>query len=97
VNSIHIDFWYSDYDRMKAILIERYGSPTKVEQATVTSGAGAVVQTETLYWTGQNNSVHLFQRFNRIDKSLVAFTNNALSAKQSQRTSDKVKDTASKM
>jgi len=97
VESVHIEFWHSDYPRMKAVMTERYGEPTRIERATLTSRAGAVVNTETLRWDGARNSVFLFQRLDRIDKSMAAFVSNSLSAERAKRTNESIRDTASQM
>jgi hypothetical protein len=57
---------------------------------------GVVLPSETLEWIGRSNSLHLFERFDRIDRSMAAFTNNALTEKSAEKANQAVKDAASK-
>lgn len=97
VSSLHIDISHDNYAKLRAILIERYGKPTKSNSSTVTSNGGVTLPAETLEWIGRNNSVYLFERFDRIDKSLAAFKNNELTRKSAERIIEKQKESASKM
>lgn len=96
VSSLHLDFQHDHYAKLRAILIERYGPPTKSSIAEIKTRAGLAVPAETLEWIGRKNSLTLFERFQRIDKSLAAFTNNALSQQAELQAQDKVKESASK-
>ena len=93
---LHIEIDHNNYAKLRAILIERYGRPTKADTSTVTSNGGVTLPAETSEWIGSTNSLRLFERFGSINKSLAAFTNNELSQKAGQKILDKVKDCASK-
>lgn len=97
VSSIHINFHHENHEKMRAILIERYGPPTKTDISTVQTGAGASFQAETLAWEGAKNSVRLFERWDTASKSLAVFSSNQLSEKQGNRILKSLKDSASKL
>lgn len=96
VASLHIEVNHDNYAKFRAILVERYGKPTKAAVSTVTSNRGAVLPAETLEWNGHNNRLQLFERFDRIDRSLAVFSNNALVQKETEKRANKIKDSASK-
>jgi hypothetical protein len=96
VSALHVETNHDSYARLRAVLIERYGQPTKRESASVTSMGGVVLPSETLEWIGRSNSLHLFERFDRIDRSMAAFTNNVLTEKSAEKANQAVKDAASK-
>ena len=96
VSSLHLDFKHEHYAKLRAILIERYGPPTKSSVAEIKTRAGLAVPAETLEWIGRKNSLRLFERFQRIDKSLAAFTNKDLSQQAGLHAQDKVSESASK-
>jgi hypothetical protein len=96
VSSLHLDFKHDHYAKLRAILIERYGPPTKSSIAEIKTRTGLSVPAETLEWVGKKNSLRLFERFQRIDKSLAAFTNNDLSQQAGLQAQDKVRESASK-
>lgn len=97
VSNILISLNHNGYDKMRQILVERYGEPTKIERSTVTSMAGASIDSERLSWVGVKNSVSLSERSDRIDRSLVVFSNNALTQSAEKKRKNAVKDAASKL
>jgi len=78
VQSLYLDLRHDDYQRFKEILISRYGPPTETEASPVTSMGGAVVDAETLSWSGKATTIVLVERAGRIDRSVVSFNDNAL-------------------
>lgn len=64
---------HSDFERLKGILIERYGAPTSTSTDSVTAGSGAVLTSEELTWIGKNVSIVLTERQRSVDRSNVAF------------------------
>ena len=97
VSKIIIDLSHDGYRQMRLILVERYGEPAKIEHSTVTSRAGATFDTEELSWVGVKNSVSLSERVDRIDRSIVIFSNNERSQIEYKKFRNTAKDAASKL
>jgi hypothetical protein len=60
-----------NYEQVKAVFIERYGTPTRAQVQTVQSAAGASFENETLHWGGKNVDVTLSRFGDRVDKGSV--------------------------
>lgn len=84
-----------DYPDMAAILIEKYGEPTSKENSEVTSKSGGKFSSESWTWIGKKNSIFLFERSGRIDRSAVVFSNNALVETYKRAEQEKTKKSAS--
>jgi hypothetical protein len=64
-------FGNPNYEKIKAVFIERYGTPTRAQVQTVQSAAGASYENETLHWSGNIVSVTLSRFGDRVDKGDV--------------------------
>lgn len=71
----------SKFEMMKAILIERYGKPTKIETLEVTTGAGAKFSSQEVIWEGKKINITAIEREVDFDKSSVKFTDQLLAGK----------------
>lgn len=60
-----------NYEQVKAVFIERYGTPTRAQVQTVQSASGASFENETLHWGGKNVDVTLSRFGDRVDKGSV--------------------------
>jgi hypothetical protein len=60
-----------NYEQVKAVFIERYGTPTRAQVQTVQSAAGASFENETLHWGGRNVDVTLSRFGDRVDTGNV--------------------------
>jgi hypothetical protein len=69
--TITLSFDSSSYDKVKGILIERYGPPTLVETIPIKTRMGVEYQNETILWAGEVIKVNLVQLAGSVDKSLV--------------------------
>lgn len=71
VGSIHASALHDNYQEFRAILIERYGQPTKIESGSVRTQAGVNWPSETLTWSGKLISIQLHERFENITTSVM--------------------------
>ncbi|WKL14262.1 hypothetical protein QYQ99_17800 [Comamonas testosteroni] len=96
VRSLTLKLDHRDYLKLRSILEERYGAPTQVERGTVTSGAGAVLNSDTLTWTGKRITLLLLERAVTVDSTYVTFTDESVMAAEIESQTQKSKDAASK-
>ncbi len=64
----------SDFQRLKSIMVERYGPPHRVSTEEVTTRSGAVVPSEESAWNGSKVNITLSERAGRVDQSRVSFS-----------------------
>jgi hypothetical protein len=95
--SLHLRAPHDYYQKLRTLLVERYGPPTYSETTMVKSRAGAEFTSETLTWRGKKNSILLIERQGSIDSSLAAISNNELTELAAKRIQDGLKANASKM
>jgi len=74
VSAIYLRLHQSNFEKLKAILMERYGPPTKVEVLEVTSGAGAKLTSQQIEWKGVKTNIMAIERVDTITQSYVAFS-----------------------
>jgi len=96
VRSVDLETRHESYGQLKAMLVERYGSPTKVDREEVKNNAGAAFPNEISRWVGATNSITLTERHGRVDRSRAVFENNAASARALERFKAKLTEGASK-
>jgi hypothetical protein len=96
VESIGVDVKYNDYQTFKAILLERYGPPTKITRSEVMTGVGTKIPIETLEWNGRQNTLILIERSGQVDQAQMLFSNNAMREKKHRASQDQIKEGASK-
>lgn len=97
VSALMIQGNHSDYAQIRALLIERYGAPTKRVAAEVQNTAGAAFKSERLTWIGKRVSIVLIERSGRVDQTAVNFMHNASTASSAQEREQKTKADAAKM
>jgi hypothetical protein len=97
VESIGVDLKHSYYQTFKAMLQERYGSPTKISQGEVVTGAGARIPIEVLEWSGSHADLVLFERSGRVDESQMLFSSKAMREAKKKAEEEKVRANASKL
>lgn len=84
VSSINLDLPHQDYNKIKRILIDRYGPATNVTSTQVTATSGASAPSESLVWQGVRVRIALIERAARIDRSAVDFEDNELSKQKAE-------------
>jgi prepilin-type processing-associated H-X9-DG protein len=96
VESIGVDVKYDYYQTFKAMLLERYGPPTKIARSEVVTGTGAKIPIEILEWSGLQNELILIERSGRVDQTQMLFSNRAMRERKQGAAQNKVKEDASK-
>lgn len=96
VKSLTLKLDHKDYIKLRSILEERYGAPTQVERGTVTTGAGAVLNSDILTWVGKKITLLVLERAVTIDSTYATFTDGAVAAAEIESQSQISKDAASK-
>jgi hypothetical protein len=91
--TIALSFESSSYDTVKAIFIERYGPPTRVEATPMKTMMGVEYQNETVLWIGKVVKVNLMRIAGSVDKSLVMMSDNEYIAEQ-ERAADEARKKA---
>ena len=84
-----------NYERVKAVFIERYGTPTRAQVQMVQSAAGASFENETLHWGGKNVDVTLSRFGDRVDKGDVRIYLKSFMKAQQTKEDDQKKKAAS--
>lgn len=101
VRSIVLTARHGDYERLRAVLVERYGEPTSRKTERVQNRMGAVFPSEHLIWTGARVRIMAREHHNTLDQSAVMFSDVATSdrARESRRgaASESTRDAASKL
>ncbi|NIF82789.1 hypothetical protein F3J24_04610 [Comamonas sp. Tr-654] len=94
--TLTLNLEHKDYPKIKDILIERYGKPQEQLKSDVTTGAGAVLSSESLMWKGKKMNLIVVERALSADKTAVFFTDLAVQAADLASRDKKSKDAASK-
>lgn len=97
VESLYLVFDQFRFDQMKAILIEKYGAPSRTGTERVTSGAGAVLSSETLAWLGDRVTIDLKERSGKVTDSLVVFSSRDVVNRHAKAASGVTKEAAGKL
>jgi hypothetical protein len=97
VRSLTLSLRRVEFPKMKAMLIERYGRPTKAEAIGVTTYGGANLDAELLIWAGENTTIVALERAGTIDESSVEFQSNAVEAAKRAAEAAATKNGASKL
>lgn len=85
------------FERAKAVLLERYGPPTTSETKEVVAGSGARLGSQELSWKGRKLSITAIERVGRVDTSYIQFSDNATLAAQGRQQGNRTRDAASKL
>lgn len=96
VESISVDLKHDYYQTFKALLLERYGPPTKITPGEVMIRSGARIAIETLEWNGQQHDLILIERSGRVDEAQMSFSNRAVREGKRGATQEKIREDASK-
>lgn len=82
ISALSLDFAQPDFEKMKSILIERYGDPTKIDVVEVTTRAGAKLTSQQIQWTGKKTIIVAIERLGTIDQSCVSFSDLGVTEKK---------------
>ncbi|QTS84937.1 hypothetical protein JLK41_16610 [Ectopseudomonas khazarica] len=74
VKSIHFDIHHGDFPEFSQMLIERYGKPMKIIGGAVQTYGGAELPAKTMEWHGEKTLITAYERYNKIDRSLIVFS-----------------------
>lgn len=96
VESINFTLNEGDFEKFRAILVERYGSPTADTTQSVTSNGGVTLPSRSLLWSGKRVTITYIQRSGSIDQSIASISDNALVAEHGRLLEEKKKADASK-
>jgi hypothetical protein len=88
---------HTDWLKLKAVLVERFGQPTSSETGSVVTGGGARLSSETLLWKGQRVEIVASERLGRIDRSSVTFADVALMERQNLQDRKSIKEGAKRL
>lgn len=88
-------FGNPNYEQVKAVFIERYGTPTRAQVQTVQSAAGASFENETLSWSGRSVDITLVRFGYRVDEGDVRIYLKSHKKSQQKQDDEKKKKAAS--
>lgn len=95
VKSIHFDVAHGDFKEFSQMLVSKYGKPMQMKNGTVKSYGGAELSSASLEWVGENALISAYERYDKVDRSLVVFNDSKLMSASAESNSKKVKDGAS--
>jgi hypothetical protein len=81
VSAIVLTARHGDYERLRAVLVERYGEPTLRKTERVQSRMGAVFPSEQLLWVGKRVRIMAREHHDTLDQSAVMFSDVATSGR----------------
>lgn len=73
-----LDVKQPDFEKIKGLLIERYGEPTSIDVNDVTSRVGAKLTSQQIQWKGKKISIMALERVGTIDQSYVSFSDTSV-------------------
>lgn len=106
IERIEVSFSTGDYDKVKSILVERYGSAQRTEAVELRTNGGVAFPGEALYWLGEKVSLDarsmVKREFNEITKTLqvsgaLVIVNNEWVRMKSEAEKSNVKSAAEKL
>lgn len=74
---VSLGFKSKDYDFIKIVFVEKYGSPTKTVNKIVRTKVGVEYNNQTLIWFGKNVSISLYRFHENIEESAIGYTVNS--------------------
>lgn len=86
-----------NYQRIKDILVERYGRPAATTGSSVQNKIGASFKSEEAIWAGSRVSILLEQRHGTIDQFLITFSHMATAKKLQQQDQQRTKSAADRL
>lgn len=78
VSGMLLDVKQPDFEKIKGLLIERYGEPTSIDVNDVTSRVGAKLTSQQIQWKGKKISIMALERVGTIDQSYVSFSDTSV-------------------
>lgn len=85
------------FDDFSAVLVERYGRPTKAETQQWQNRLGATFPSKKLEWNGRRVRILAMERGSSIDRSVVSIQDIVAVDRDMQMERDKLKNSASKL
>lgn len=85
------------FDDFSAVLVERYGRPTKAETQQWQNRLGATFPSKKLEWNGRRVRILAMERGSSIDRSVVSIQDIVAVDRDMQLERDKLKNSASKL
>jgi hypothetical protein len=85
------------YPAATALLIKRYGAPSRISEGEVQSTAGAKFANETAQWSGKKVSIRAIQRFDKVDQAAVIVEDIELRSRSTEEDNAKEDAAASKL
>lgn len=96
VSRVTLNFMHSNFDILLSAFKERYGQPTYTESNILKTNAGAEFDSKNLLWQGKNMTIAIYERFGRIDKSLIVISDNSIMDAEIKERGDKTSSEAKK-
>jgi hypothetical protein len=78
VSKVTLELKQANFGVLLSAFKDRYGTPTYMEADVVKSNAGAEFAAAKVRWQGEKLSIHMYERFLRIDESHVIISDNAI-------------------
>lgn len=97
ISDVTLQLDQAHFGKFRAVLEERYGRPSSVEDSTVMNAAGARLPAVTLRWQGRVTSITAMERAGSIDRSIVVFASNDLAVKRANAGRQQTKGDAAKL
>ncbi|MDZ7862850.1 hypothetical protein [Acidovorax sp.] len=97
VTSIILHGKHSNYRDIKALLMERYGKPTRTWTEKLQNKMGATFSSEALDWEGKSVTLKLRERSDTVDQTSVFFTSQSHLNKKATEREKSLKESATKM
>lgn len=86
-----------NFNEFSAVLVERYGSPTRATTEQLQNRLGAAFSSRKMEWIGRRVRIMAMERGNTLDRSVVSIQDIVSVDREMQQDRDKVKDAASKL
>lgn len=94
-----ITFWTQQiyFADVLGILVSRYGAPSTQDAFDVKTRAGASFASSRSFWQGKRLSILAEERFDKIDESLISFSDNAATEREAAKRAEKNRSAAAKL
>jgi hypothetical protein len=88
---------HADYEKMRSMLLTRYGQPIKTGTGTVETIGGGQFNSEEMLWKGPHINLSSEERASQVDRSQFIVADRRLVDELARRFEDKNKDAAAKL
>lgn len=78
VSKITIELKQPNFSILRTAFMDRYGQPTSVDNSPVKTLAGGEFSAADITWKGNNISIRMYERFNKVDESYVIISDNVM-------------------